>query len=218
MKKAIFTAMTAAVSMLAISTTAKAQKGFYVGAQGAPQLSVMFNKEDVDKANTDYKSKFSVAFGAGAGYHFSDNLGVGTEVMYSAQKQRYTYGELEYTQQFKYLKVPVFFTYNTNPASRVMFTAKAGPQVSILLKSKISDASDASLNGDTKDQYRKVAFGAMAGAGARLRLTTNVFLDAGLRFDGSFNTENKNNSAYTQARTSTYNLNSGADVGIKYFF
>jgi opacity protein-like surface antigen len=220
MKKVIFNAMIAAVSMLLISTTAKAQKGFYVGAQAAPQLSVMFNKDDVNKTATaaDYKAKFSFTIGAGGGYHFTDNLGVGAEVMYSVAKQRYINDDQEHTQQFNYLKVPVFFTYNTNPASKVMFTAKAGPQVGILLKSKISDADDAALNGSTKDQYNAVAFGAMAGAGARVRLTTNIFLDAGLRFDGSFNTENKKHSSYTQGRTNTYDLNTGIDIGVKYFF
>src|SRR5438128_1088048 len=147
MKKTIFNTVIAAVLVIAVSSTAKAQKGFYVAIQGAPQLSVMFNKDDVNESSTDYRSKFSSTFGVGAGYHFSERLGIGTDAMYSIQKQRYLYNHLEYTQQFNYLKVPVYFTYNTDPSSRVMFTAKAGPQVGVLLKSKISNADDCSLNG-----------------------------------------------------------------------
>jgi len=47
----------------------------------------------------------------------------------------------------------------------------------------------------------------------------NLFLDAGFRFDGIFtNTENKSHSSYTIGRSGTYDLNTGVELGIKYFF
>lgn len=100
-----------------------------------------------------------------------------------------------------------------------MFTAKAGPQLGILLKSKVTNASNSTLNGDTKDQYKKLTFGAMAGAGVRVRMLDNVYLDAGLHVDGTIsNTEDKNYKGYAANRRKSHDLNAGAEVGIKYFF
>lgn len=216
MKKVIFNAMFAAAVMLAVSATVQAQKGLYLGVQGTRQLSVMFNKTDAKAPGTDYKSKFNSAFGITGGYHFTDNLGVGTELVYSTQRQVYNYNHLQYTQRFNYLKVPVLFTYNTNPASKIMFTAKAGPQIGVLLKAAIEDADNASLNGDVKDRYHKITFGGMGGVGARMRLGNNLYFDAGLHLDATFlNTEKKNSVA---GRSATYNASGGFDAGIKYFF
>ena len=55
MKQVIITSVLFITSLCTISTTAKAQKGFYVGVQGAPQLSVMFNEDDVKANGSDYK-------------------------------------------------------------------------------------------------------------------------------------------------------------------
>jgi opacity protein-like surface antigen len=179
----------------------------------------MFNEKDVDKPGADYKSKSGTAFGMNGGYNFNRHIGIGTEVTYSTIRQRYIDNSSSYTQKFNYLKVPVLFTYNTNPERKFMFTAKAGPQLGILLKSKITDASNSALNGNTKDQYRKLTFGAMAGAGIRMRMADNIYLDAGLHVDGTIsNTEDKGYKGYTASRSKTHDLNAGLEVGIKYFF
>jgi opacity protein-like surface antigen len=217
MKKAILFSVAAAITSMT-ATTATAQKGFYVGAQGAGQVSVMANKTDVDKNGTDYESKMGKTIGIGGGYNFNEHMGVGTEVMYSTMKQKFTDNGSSITQKFNYLKVPVLFTYNTNPAKKFMFTAKAGPQLGILLKSEISEASNRERNGDTKDQYKKVTFGAMAGAGVRMKVTDHISLDAGLRFDGSIgDTENKDYKGYAPGRAKSHDLNAGLEVGVKYF-
>jgi len=219
MKKTILLSMMTALSLVAVVTGAKAQKGFYVGAQGTAQVSVMFNEADVDKPGADYRSKFGTAFGVNGGYNFSRHMGIGTEVTYATIKQRYIDNSVSYTQKFNYLKVPVLFTYNTNPGRTVMFTAKAGPQLGILLRSNISGASNPALNGSTKDQYKKLTFGAMAGAGIRVRMLDNVYLDAGLHADGTIsNTEDKDYKNYAANRSKSHDLNAGLEVGIKYFF
>lgn len=217
--KKIFSTVVAAASLLAVSANANAQKGFYAGVHGAPQLSVMFNADDVDKPGADYKSKFSGAVGIAAGYQFAKNAGVGTEVRYSVTKQRYIADNGNYTQQFNYLKVPLLFTFNTDPAAVVMFTAKAGPQVGILLKSKITEADNHSLNGETTNRYRHLVAGVAAGAGVRVHVIGNIAVEAGLRFDGSvMDTEKKKHVAYEPGRANTYDLNGGVDVGIRYTF
>lgn len=219
MKKTILLSMLTVTTLLTVCTGAKAQKGFYAGAQGAAQLSVMFNEADVDQPGADYRSKFGTAFGVNGGYNFSKHMGVGTEVTYSTIKQRYTDNSSSFNQKFNYLKIPVLFTYNTNPGRKFMFTAKAGPQLGILLRSKITDASDIAMNGNTKDQYKKLTFGAMAGAGVRMRMFDNIYLDAGLHVDGTIgDTENKDYKGYTANRPKSHDLNTGLEVGIKYFF
>src|SRR5690349_5084304 len=106
MKKAILLSVAAAITSFT-ATTASAQKGYYVGAQGATQLSVMFNKTDLDKDGTDYKSKLGTTIGIGGGYNFNKHMGVGTEVMFSTMKQKFTDNGSSITQKFSYLKVPV---------------------------------------------------------------------------------------------------------------
>ena len=215
MKRVFFLSMLVAAALLTTITAVKAQKGIYIGAQGTRQMGVMINKDDANKPGADYKSKFSATFGINGGYNFSRNMGIGTEVMYSISRQRYVDHVTSYTQKFNYLKIPVLFTYNTNPAKNLMFIAKAGPQVGLLLNSKISDASNSALNGSAKDRYRKLTYGAVVGAGIRARMAQNIFLDAGVHFDGTFvNTEKKN---YTGTRARTYDLNAGLEIGVKYF-
>jgi opacity protein-like surface antigen len=219
MKKTILLTLMTVTTLLTVITGAKAQKGLYVGVQGAAQVSVMFNETDADQPGADYKSKFGTAFGVNAGYNFGKHMGVGTEVTYATIKQRYIDNSSSFTQKFNYLKIPVLFTYNTNPERKVMFTAKAGPQLGILLRSKITDASNSALNGNTKDQYKKLTFGAMAGAGVRMRMLDNVYLDAGLHVDGTIsNTENKDYKGFAANRSKAHDLNMGLEVGIKYFF
>jgi hypothetical protein len=217
MKNINIVLLVTAIVISTVITNAKAQKGFYVSTQAAPQLGVMFNEDDIRDSRSDYKFKSSRTIGIGTGYNFRSDMGVGTEFMYNTLKQQYINGDIHFTQQFTYLKIPVFFTYNSNPNALVMFTAKAGPQLGILLKSSINNASDVNLNGSTKDKYQSVTGGVMIGAGSSLNLTNSVCLNLGLHFDGTFtNTEKTNYQSYGHSRAQTYLLNAGIELGIKY--
>jgi len=219
MKKTILLSMITATILLTVITKAKAQQGFYAGAQGASQLSAMFNENDADRPGADYKSKLGATYGLNGGYNFNRHMGIGTEVTYSRTKQRYIDNSVSYTQKFRYLKIPVMFTYNTNPDRKFMFTAKAGPQIGILLGSEITGASNSAMNGSTKDQYKKLTLGAMAGAGIRMHMLNNIYLDAGVHLDGTIsNTEDGDYKGYAIGRAKTHDLNGSLEVGIKYFF
>jgi opacity protein-like surface antigen len=220
MKKTIILSAIIATGILAASNTANAQKGFYAGVQGAPQISVMYNDDDFSNDSYDPKSTFATTFGVAGGYNFTKNMGVGTEVMYSIQGQRYTKNGIDFKQRLDYIKIPVLFTYNTNPAKAVMFTAKAGPQIGILTNSKLNvDTKGKDQSIDTKNQYEPITFGAMLGAGVRVNVAKNLFVDAGLRLDGAFtNAEDKDAIGYNTNRAKTYNMNAGVEVGVKYFF
>jgi opacity protein-like surface antigen len=219
MKKTILFAMIASAYAITFSNNSTAQKGFYVSAQGGPLLSVRFNGSDADNQGMDYKAKSSMAFGVGAGYNFTDHFGVAAEALYSREKQRYEDHSVKYDEQLNFVKVPVLFTYNTNPSARVILTAKAGPQLGILRSSEISNSSIAALNGDSKDRYNDITFGAMIGTGARVRLTNNLYADAGLRFDGIIsNLESNEYREEHPGRSKTNAVNAGIEFGIRYFF
>ena len=61
----------------------------------------------------------------------------------------------EYNQKVNYIKVPVYFTYNSNPAKFISFSGKIGPQVSFLSTSKLTNDDGKDLVGDTNDRYEK---------------------------------------------------------------
>ncbi len=218
MKQTILSTMIAVLVILTATTGVKAQKGFYAGVQGGRQVSVMFNQTDLDKPGGDYTTRGSYNFGVSGGYNLTDNYGIGTEVNYSFLRQRYTENTSSYTQKFKYLRIPVLFTVNTDPSNKFMFTAKAGPQLGLLLSSDVYGATNPALNGSTKDEYKKITYGAMAGIGARMRVTNKIAIDGGLHFDGTFgNSETKKHHSYQAGRTKTRNFNGGFEVGVKYF-
>ncbi len=219
MKKAILLSMMSVAAIFTIATSVRAQQGFYAGAQIGDRLSYMFNQTDADKPGVDYKSNRGYAVGINAGYIFSKRMGIGTEITYSSTRQRYMDSGVQYTQNFQYLKVPVLFTYNSNPEKKIMFTAKAGPQVGMRLNTSISKSTKSQLNGNTNDQYEKFTYGALVGAGIRVRLNSSLYLDAGIHLDGSItNAEDTDYVNYEAGRSKTYDLNRGLECGFIYFF
>ncbi len=214
----LFSVLAAAVSIFTIST-ADAQQGFYIGIQGAQQVSGMFNRDDIDADNFKYKMTAGQTFGLGGGYNFNKNMGVAVEAMYSIEGQEYELNGTMLREKLSYVKVPVLFSYNTNPDAKVMFTAKAGPQVGMLVKANLKDGDGDVLVDDTKDDYKTFAFGAVVGAGARINLAKNLYFDAGLRLDGNFtNSEEPVMNEANVEKAKTYNMNAGIELGIKYFF
>ncbi len=218
MKKSILFSVFAVAGILSF-TAANAQKGFNAGIQVTPQLSTMHNSDDADNKAFDYKTTFGASFGVAGGYNFHKHMGIGTEAMYSIQGQKYELNGTEFTQRISYLKVPVLFTYNTNPAAKVMFTAKAGPQLGIKLSSKLKDADGNTLVDDTNEQFEDLTWGATAGAGVRVNIAKNLYAEGGIRFDAAFtNAENDQQKEYDTNRATTYNMNGGLEFGLKYFF
>ena len=215
MKKILFSLFT--LFTLTIINKASAQKGFSLSIKGTPQFSWLQNKGDNDNSNYSRNATFRAAFGVGAGYNFTNTIGLGLGVLYSLQGQKYDLNNTEYNQKVHYLKVPLMFAYNTNPAKKVAFVGKIGPQVSFLTDSKLEGKEGNEINGNTNDIYKNVTFGGVANAGAQFLLTRNLFLNAGVRFDYDFtNAENEDYSSYPAGRADTHNMTTGLEVGLKY--
>lgn len=199
------------------TTKINAQQGFSVNIKGAPQFSFLQNKDDNNASGYDQRASFNAGFGVGAGYNFTKNIGVGVDALYSLQGQRYTLNNAKYYQKNDYIKLPVYFSYNSDASKAISFIGKVGPQVSFLTNSKLDDNDGNKVIGDTKNRYKDVTFGGMASAGAQYKLQSNLYLTTAVRFDYDVtNAEDDTYAGYTPGRAKTYNSTVGLEVGVKY--
>jgi hypothetical protein len=123
-----------------------AQEGaIRIGAVLLPQNTWLLNQDDSDAGpEQDYEVTWGFAGGISASYNFNDYLGVGLDVLYSNQGQKYKGTQsgtgISYTYTAKatlnYLKLPLLLRFNSNPNSVVQFSAFLGPQFSFLLSYK----------------------------------------------------------------------------------
>ena len=218
MKKFLMSAF--AIAMLTgIGSGAMAQKGFNLSVKATPQFSFLQNSDDNDDSNIERKATFNTNFGIGAGYNFNDNMGIGADVLYSLQGQKYEVAGAEFEQKLEYVKVPVFFTYNTDASKTTSFYGKIGPQVSFLTNAKMTAVDSKETFVENKDRYEDVTIGGMANAGVQFRLSPNIFLQTGLNFDYDFsNAESKDYPVVIAGRANTSNMTAGVQIGLKYQF
>jgi hypothetical protein len=194
-----------------------AQQGFSVSVKGTPQFSFLHNKDDDNSSHYSTKATVDASFGLGAEYGFDNHLGVGVDVLYSLQGQRYKLDNTEYNQKVNYIKVPVYFTYNSDASKTVSFIGKIGPQVSFITDANISDKNGNKLVSDTKDRYQAATFGGVVIAGAQYKIAKKTYLTTSARFDYDFtNAEDDTFSGYTAGRAKTYNSTIGLEIGLKY--
>lgn len=217
MKKILMSVMTIAL-LTGGASAVMAQQGFSVSVKATPQFSFLQNNDDNDNSAIKKKATFNTNFGVGAGYNFTDNIGVGLDVLYSLQGEKSEVLGREINQKLEYVKVPVYFSYNTDPSKTVSLFGKIGPQVSFLTNAKISGGEHTG-SVENKDRFEKATFGAMANAGVQFKLSQNIFLQTGLQFDYDFtNAEDKDYIGYIPGRANTYNMTAGVQVGLKYRF
>jgi Outer membrane protein beta-barrel domain len=219
MKKYLLAALLLAA--LTVNKKANAQQGFSLSVKATPQFSFLQNADDRDNAAINHKATFNGNFGIGAGYNFTPALGVGIDVVYSLQGQKYNFTGSEsgkqIDQKVNYVKVPVYFTYTLNPDKAVSFIGKVGPQISFLTSSKLTDNNGNTIKSNTNDQYKDVTYGGMAAAGAQFKLEQKLFLTTMARFDYDLsNAENQNNSSIPAGRAKTHNMTAGLEIGLKY--
>jgi hypothetical protein len=214
MKKVfIFTLLIAGLSVY----KANAQQGFSLSVKGNPQFSFLQNKDDNNNSNYSTKATFNAGFGLGGEYGFNKHYGVGIDVLYSLQGQRYILNNIEYNQKVNYIKVPVYFTYNSDASKPISFVGKIGPQVSFLTDANLSNKNGDKVQINNKDRYNTVTFGGVAEAGAQYKIASQLYLTTLVRFDYDFtNAEDDTFSGYTPGRAKTYNSTIGLEVGVKY--
>lgn len=205
------------VASLINSKQAAGQKGWSLSVVSTPQFSFLNNSDDRDSSKIDQRATFRVNFGAGVAYHFTSNAGIGLDVLYSLQGQRYKISGKETNQKQAYLKIPLYFVYTSNASQSVSFIGKIGPQLSILTNSKLTDGMDNDINSDTEDWYKEVTVGGMIGGGTQFRLNSSLFLTTIARFDYDFtNAEDDGSKHWPKGRAETHNITTGLEIGLKF--
>jgi hypothetical protein len=127
--------------MLLIGSIWAQEGAIRIGAVLLPQSTWLLNQDDSDAGpELDYKSTWGFAGGVSASYNFTDYLGVGLDVLYSDQGQKYrgTQSGTTYTAKatLNYLKLPLLLRFNSDPNSVLQFSAFLGPQFSFPLSYK----------------------------------------------------------------------------------
>jgi hypothetical protein len=199
-----------------VTNQLKAQHNFSVRVFGAPQFGFLQNKDDMKKAGFDSKARFNTAFGVGCAYSFTKKAALGLDVLYSLQGQRFDINGKDSVQKQNYFKIPVYFEFMADASGPVCFVGKIGPQLSILASSK-REPDKGSFSTNTRDWYKSVTVGGMAGAGAQFRLRRKLFLTTMGRFDYDFtNAEDRGHKYWRGDRNNTYNMTAGLEIGLRY--
>ena len=203
----------ASVMMLTIAVTASAQKGLSLSVKGIPQFAWSHNSDDKDISGYKGKSKFRAAFGVGAEYGLTKNIGLGLDVLFSLQGKKYDLNKVPYDLINDYVKIPVYLIYNSGSKSKIAFVGKLGPQFGILSRSRLKGNNK---DIDTKDLYKNFNVGVATNAGIQLELSKNFFLDGGLRFDYDFTNAEDEQFSTNRGRASSHNSTLGLEIGMKF--
>jgi len=203
--------------MLLIGSTWAQEGAFRIGAVLLPQNTWLLNQDDSDAGpEQDYEVTWGFAGGISASYNFNDYLGVGLDVLYSNQGQKYkgVQSGITYTAKatLNYLKLPLLLRFNSDPNSVVQFNAFLGPQFSFLLSYndrketnppiEIREVSGKELsitigNTSTKEAltapiYKSFLPGAVLGFGIGIKPTDALLISLHIRADYAFgDAENK---------------------------
>jgi hypothetical protein len=206
--------------MLLIGSTWAQEGAFRIGAVLLPQNTWLLNQDDSDAGpEQDYEVTWGFAGGISASYNFNDYLGVGLDVLYSNQGQKYkgTQSGISYTAKatLNYLKLPLLLRFNSDPNSVVQFNAFLGPQFSFLLSYKdraeanvplfgtnIREVSGKEVSftiGNTSEKealtapiYKSFLPGAVLGFGIGIKPTDALLISLHIRADYAFgDAENK---------------------------
>jgi len=203
------------ITMVAFSVQTKAQKGYSFNVNAMVQNSWLFNSDDSDMDNFSQKAYIHLALSIGAGYNFTEKLGMGLDVMYSFQGRKQEVGGVETRIKLDYVKIPLYFHFNTNPAQKWMFSLNVGPQFNILTTAKYLDANDNEM--DIKHHYENLTFGGFIGAGGEYQINSKFNVFGMVRFDYDFtNPENKDALGYNPDRANSHNSTLGLQVGLRY--
>jgi len=196
-----------------------AQKGIHIGGKFLPQSTWMFNNDDSDNGGWEYVPTYRSAYGANLAYYFNDGFGIGTELMFSKQGQRFKVdtGLIAFTK-LEYMKIPLLFHFNTSVEHVSQFYFNIGPQVSMLrtaeLEKKIFNEVTTIVNSEA---YQKMYFGGVMSLGACFRLAPFLNFNAGIRFDATWmDTENKDSKLWPANRAKTWQTIGAIDLGLRF--
>ncbi len=198
-----------------------------IGITVIPQMSALRNMSDESSHFFSYENTFSYAGGISAQYLFTEKAGIGLDLLYSMQGQKYSYQWVEYYKQLDYIKIPLMFVYKEPIGSKHYFVAKVGPQIGLLSSAVLADQSGHTIGTNTKSEYQGMDYSMLVSFGLSFKASEKLAFDLGIKYDYSFsNAENTGNNAEINTnaastgtainRPGTYNSTFGLYLGVKY--
>lgn len=194
-----------ALFLLGTGMSVFAQGYFKAGIIAHPFTTVMMNKTDGEKPDTEYLSKLTWGMSGGllAAYQVNERVGISMNALYSLQGQQYTkenYKEEEVlcVNRLHYIKLPLYFSYTSGTIdSKLRFNANVGPQVSFLIRAQYRD-DDQSVTPDMYattyldypdpiDRYKYLNLAVAGQVGMDIRLTYNIYANIAIRGDYGLN-------------------------------
>ena len=197
MKNSKLKAALFAASVLISFSSVKAQKGFQIGVEGTPQLSYLINKADIDSKLYNTKHAVNGSFGISSQIGFTENIGLGVNVLYSFQGDKYEWKDVERYKQLQYIKVPIMLTLNFPFGSNMMFFGKVGPQIDFLTDAKLLNKSGDVIRSNYRSGFQDYGLSAVLSAGVGYNITSNLCIDIAVRYDAGL----------TNAEDEDFNLN-----------
>ncbi len=214
--------------------TAQKDKHFEIGLQGGYGSVWIINQNNYGLPEMDYEYTWSGGFNFQAGYNFTENIGLFTEVGVLNLGQQYkdqgaANSEIARTVDLKYLNVPVFFKYSYGE-SRARFRLLVGPQFCFLqkaeqtytingndfsyeLQDKEGSTFDAGAS-DITDRYNEMDIAFVLDLGADIFLITDMlYLSAGARM--FYGLTDINASAY-QLKNNDGNYEASHNAGVTF--
>ncbi len=239
MKKTLLYGIVASFACFTQISIAQSSK-FSVGLLAGYQMSYLTNQNDSDEGTElDYGDPpAGLALGVSLAYHISPKFAIGVDPLFvSKQGMNYTQKLIEGTGTIKtelnYTKIPLLFKFNTNPDAKVVFTAYAGPQISLLKESKFTSSENYpfktstlltlnnreynfSDNGTTlittttdKSPFKSSTFGGVIGLGAQINFG-KFFITPSIRADYDFTDAEDKEASYTIASEKKYVFKTGS--------
>ena len=232
MKKSVFKVVLITSSIFISLNKADAQKGLQLGFEVNPQASYLLNQDDMDSKLYSGKNAINGHFGVTGQYGFTDKIGLGLNVLYSFQGDKYEWKGEERLKSLQYFKIPLMFTLNLPIGDNLMFLGKVGPQLSVLSEATLYDKDKNTVNRHYKGAFVSTDFGGVISAGIGYKINENFSVDGAIRGDmGFLNAEDDNYklnihnpsdietpSPASSPRGSSYNMTVGLTFGVRYTF
>lgn len=171
---------------LCVSKLVSAQQGLQVGLLLQPSLQTVrpaWLSNSGNDFDPDFNQTIRASIGACIDYHLNPYIGVGVNLEYSAQGQKFlaTDNNSEYKPhfyKFNFIKVPLFLSYNTS--GKVRLIGHVGPQLLVLASAK--DKYDGKDH-DITDNYAPLNLGFNFGIGLGFMIGRNAMFTAAPNFD-----------------------------------
>ena len=208
----------------------QAQKGLQKGVEASPQFSYLVNQADIDSDRYRTKHAFNGGFGISTQVGFTENLGIGLNVLYSWQGDKYEWRGIERYKMVEYVKIPLMFTVSVPLGMDMLFLGKIGPQIGILTDAKLLNANGTEIISDYSDAFKSADVSGMISFGLGYQISDKLIFDWSLRYDvGLTNAEddtyphNIHNpfdvavpAPSSSPRSNTSNMTLGFSLGLRY--